>query len=243
MKRIVGCYFGIRDWGRLAAVFRLTAAAHCPGWVVELTEVPVPAQQQQRRQKDTANTLKLEHWAAAVARADDGDELLLIDADTAFIRSIDAIWHQPFDLAYTTKPGAALPFNAGVMFLRVSARTRAFMAQWLTENRRLYHDKIAHDPLKATYGGMNQAALGSLKEQGHFPGDLDVLELSCAEWNCEESGWHTFDPAHTRILHVKGNLFSEALLSTCTPQPGRRAAALYWRSLDREARGLEARAS
>lgn len=241
-RRIVSCYFGYRDWGRLAAVLRATVAQQCPGWVLDLAHLPYPPQVPGRGQGETANTRKLEYWAASVDQSQDGDEVLLIDADTAIVRPLDDLWERPFDVAYTTKPGAALPFNAGVVFLRVNPKTRAFMARWLAENRRLYESKSAHLPLKQKYAGMNQAALGSLIQQGLFPGDLNVLELPCREWNCEDSSWARFDPAVTRILHVKSTLRSHCTGSYLCP-PELKAARDWWLAQERAARLVEARAS
>jgi len=244
---LVSCYFGNTTWPRQAAVLRLSAARQCPDWQIEITELPPPTMQQGTRTGDTANTQKLEHWAHRVEYAADGEELLCIDADTVIVRSLDAIWAQPFDLAYTTKPlvRGGFPFNSGVVFLRVNPVTRWFMSKWAAENRELYYrDRKRHNDLRTTYGGMNQAALGSLLEQRVFQASgMRVLELPCAEWNCEDSGWATFDPDVTRVLHVKAALRSTVLGPPTMPNPVTLRAATYWKALDREARGVEARAS
>jgi len=241
---IVSCYFAARGggdhWRRMASVLRSTASDYCPGWDQDIREMAAPTAVGGKRAGDTANSAKLSHWTDAVMAAADGQRILLIDTDTAIVRSLDSIWDRSFDLAYTTKRDT-FPFNAGVIFLRVSATTRAFMAAWLAENQRLYRDPAAHNRCRMKHGGMNQAALGSLMDQGAAAWRaLDVLELPCTEWNCEDSAWAHFDPARTRILHVKGSFRFELLGPSMMRNSARRPAAEFWRSRDRAV--MEARA-
>lgn len=245
--QIVASYFQGVDkadrWPRLAAVLAFTAEQHCPTWQRRITALaPPPFVPNPNPRLFQANTKKLEHWRDAVLNAADGDRLLLIDADTAILRPLDDVWDRPFQVAYTTKripPGQRVrnvdrfKFNGGVLFVRVSSATKAFLALWADENRRMLEDPARHRPWMSRCGGINQAALGKLLHDGALAG-LDLAELPCAEWNCEDSTWPAFDPDRTRILHVKSDLRAACFLRYReTPELDR--LTKLWRSLDRQA--------
>jgi hypothetical protein len=78
------------------------------------------------------------------------------------------------------------------------------MAKWRTVNHQMMNDRQLRDRWRR-YAGINQRALGSMLERqcGDFG---HLLQLPCAEWNCEDSAWASFDPNVTRIIHVKSAL-------------------------------------
>lgn len=207
--RLASCYFEVAaggKWGRLARVLETSAREHLPGWQLTVERLPlVVAADDANERTAIANSAKLAWWVDQVLAACDGDELLLIDADTLILRPLDDIWRQAFDVAYTVKPaGLRFPFNAGVVFLRVSPAVRAFAAAWLGVNDRMLADRRLHEQYKYRYGGINQAALGYLLK--HEPPAVDLRALACLEWNCEDETAPAFDPTLTRILHIKGPL-------------------------------------
>lgn len=208
--RLISYYFpgdAPDQFSRLARVLRFTAAAHCPEWAIEVQQIePEPCRAADGTAAYEHNTQKLDAWAAAVGAAADGERILLIDADTMIARPLDDVWADSFDLAYTVRPlRTRLPLNAGVIFLRVSDRTRAFLARWRDENRRMLRDRLHHQAWRTRYGGINQAALGAVLESEAVRG-VSLLQLPCVEWNCEDSTWADFDPNRTRIVHLKSSL-------------------------------------
>lgn len=232
--RLEACYFldGNRRWERLARVLEWTARQHCPGWRIAVSGlVPKFRPSAHAVRSAQANTQKLEWWAHQVATAADGDRLLLLDADTMILRPLDDVWAEDFEWAYTTK-AESFPFNAGVMFLRVSPAVRAVMAEWLAVNLRMLGSSAYHGRFRPRYGGMNQSAFGALLEGGAFNG-LRLRTLPCVEWNCEDTGWAHFDPAVTRILHVKSSLRHVCLNGFVVPELAPLAAR--WRAADAEA--------
>lgn len=236
--RLEACYFSAVGsdgrWTRLARVLDWSARQHCPAWHVrvEAIEPPPVTSRIQIRTYET-NTQKLDRWAEIVATAADGERLLLIDADTMIVRPIDEIWQRDFDVAYTTKR-ARFPINGGVVFLRVSPRVRTFLQDWADANRRLLADSDPEAGWRYTHGGVNQASLAQLLTTAQVRG-LHLVELSCAEWNCEDSGWATFDPARTRILHIKSAL-RQACLSGFPPEPWLLPLRDIWRAAERQAK-------
>lgn len=240
VPRLYACWFGSGaedQWPRLARVLDYSARRQAPAWRVDVERID-PGPPGNRTAAFEANTRKLDRWAAIVAAAHDGERLVLIDADTMVLRPIDPVWDLEFDVAYTVRPaGTRLPFNAGVIILRVSPAVRTFVSRWAAENRRMLLDQARHAQYYRRYGGINQAALGALFDEGAAAG-LRVARLECREWNCEDSTWSRYDGT-TRIVHVKSGL-----RRTCfglAPSPGLRhlaPIARVWRTLEREAQAV-----
>lgn len=197
------------EWTKMAAALERSAARHCPGWVVDIQdETPREKLSSPLGSQGTVwNTHKLDAWCRAIEDLADSTQVLLIDADTLIVNRLDPVWERPFDVAYTVKPkGSRFPFNAGVVFLRLSGPVRTFLAEWRTVNRQMLEDAALYQVWRRTYGGVNQSALGKLLKENRF--DLAIATLPCVEWNCEDSTWPAFHPEVTRIIHYKGELRS-----------------------------------
>lgn len=151
----------------------------------------------------TSNSVKLAAWVAFVNRLPDGAKVILIDGDCLLRGPISAsAFAKPFDVAFTSKGTRRLPVNGGVVFLRVSERSRAFMREWLRVNDRMLTDRGLHQPYEIKYGGINQAALGYLRER---PTALAIAELPCSIYNaCHEPLWLEWQTA--RVIHYKSAL-------------------------------------
>lgn len=237
--RLEACYFEAAPstFGRMARVLEATARRHCPGWRVNVRSIVPPRRVSALGIPSHAhNTQKLEEWARLIAEALDGERVLLIDADTAILRPLDDVWAMDFDLAYTVRPeGSTFPFNGGVVFVRVNARTRQFMERWRALNAEfLATNDGTHRAWRVKFGGINQASFGSLLEAG-AGAELSIQPLPCAEWNCEDETWHAHDTDVTRILHIKGALRRTLFLKGQGPTP--RAVermANLWRDLEAE---------
>lgn len=225
---------GSEAFVRMARVLDYTARVHCPEWVVNVSHVPVQPLQAHDRAKDShvQNTQKMEQWNAIVQGAADGERILLMDADTFITRPLYDVWEREFDLAYTSKD-SRFPFNSGVMFLRVSAATKAFFEAWAAVNREMLTTASIHAPWRERFGGINQAAFGRMLESGP---SIDIAELPCREWNCEDSAWAHFDPEVTRIVHVKSALRRYLFpRHVRLAKPGVPELAELWTALEREA--------
>lgn len=239
MPRLEACYFEsaheARDWRRLAAVLEATAATWCGHWARHIEEIQrAPVRGGTGVTTHLANTHKLDRWCLSVQAAADGEELFLIDADTLIRRPLDDIWRVPFDLAYTIRD-YALPFNLGVLFVRVNSRTRNFFARWREENAQLFRPGDEAAVWRRRFGGVNQAAFGRLLESGALT-DLALRPLLCREWNCEVSSWGAFDPDVTRIVHINGALRREIFGREFHADPAHAPIVAEWRSLDRAVR-------
>lgn len=204
--RLVSAYFGAEpQWTRLARVLEASARQHCPSWQIDIRAILPPVDEHGATRAFRDNTQKLDYWRHVVCTAPDGARLALLDIDMLILRPLDPAWEVPFDVAYTTRPPTCrFPFNAGVVFVRVTDRSRRFITTWRDENLKMLRDRAYHAPWKRRYGGINQAALGCVLEQA--ASDTTIRAIPCAEWNCEDTTWSSFDPAVTRVLHLKSAL-------------------------------------
>jgi len=211
---------------RLAMVLESSAKRHLPGWEVRVERITeVPLQPASGNPSHGWNTLKLEWWRDMVRGAPDGARLLLIDGDTAILKPLDSVWRLSFDIAYTVRE-RGLPLNGGVIFLRVSKKTRAFMETWWEINSKFFHSDLKHAPWRAKYAGINQAALGCLLETVAHGCALE--RLPCREWNCCQ--WQWLD-CSTRIIHVK-SVLRRAVFGVEAPRTGMQPMINLWRGLE-----------
>jgi hypothetical protein len=204
--RLESVYFDGPDskYSRMARVLEHTAQRYCRGWAINVkTIAPEPVKSAINHAGCEANSQKLDEWCRTIMEAPIGDRILLIDADTFFTNPIDDIWDYDFDIAYTIRT-YDLPINGGVVFVRVTPETKEFVDVWRYKNNRMLADAEFHRQWKRLYGGINQASFGYLINS--IEHRLNLLTLRCAEWNCEDSCWDTFDPGFTRIVHVKSGL-------------------------------------
>jgi hypothetical protein len=178
----------------------------------------------------TENTAKMVAWDAAIQAAADGELIGLLDCDTLVLADLSPIAALDFDVTYTVRPATSrFPFNSGVVFARVSAAVRDFFRRWRELNVAMLGDKSMHAPWRQQFGGINQAALGSMISGA--PG-VRLLPLPCRVWNCEDQTWRSFAAEETRILHVKGRLRRACLYLAPTPRDLTHLVAL-WREYDR----------
>lgn len=211
--RLIACWFPTNEddrYQRMADVLTYSASRHATGWSIEIAAIDAPGPSAGPR-SHASNTHKLDYWSAVVAGAADGDRLLLVDADMFLTGPVDAIWSEDFSVAYTVRKSTErYPLNGGVVAVRVNAASRAFMSEWARRNRILFQDPDTHRPWRRRFGGMNQAALGwMLEDRAGWPQELkhaSIHTVPCLAWNCEDTSWSDFDPAVTRIVHVKSGL-------------------------------------
>lgn len=227
------------NYRRMADVLEYTAHQHCPGWSIEVNEMPrAPIEHYSEAPENFIfNVQKVDAWADAVQQAEDGDRLCILDCDTMILGPLDPVWDREFDFAYTGKRGK-LVLNSGVIFVRVSATSRRFVRAWA----KMSHDMIAdiglHRMWRRKSPGMTQPALTALLRSSFMRRlEINILELDCQTWNCEESGWGQFNK-DVRILHIKGHLRSATFGGAVTARRLRLAhLARLWHSTEAELTG------
>ena len=227
-------------------MLEFTARKHCPTWDLQITALePTIPECASQNPSHGWNTVKLDWWVKAVLDAPDGTELLLIDADTVILQPLDELWTMPFELMYTVRD-LGLPFNGGVVGIRVSPAVRAFMLAWQAENARMVTDRVHHEYWRRLYGGINQASFGRLLarydpcpcEVCAARGDglpelpnVGMLALPCNEWNLVR--WDAFRSLHVRILHIKSRL-RRAVFAPEGPPPSMAHLSAVWHTIEQE---------
>jgi hypothetical protein len=253
VRRLFAVWFEGRSgqYARLAAVLELTARRCCPQWNITVEKLQPHALRGAGGGSSSAadNHWKLLHWAREVALLPDGAELVMLDADTFITGPLDAIFNEPFDVAYTERQSARYPLNAGVIAVRGGEAARAFFDQWVSTDALFLRDLKARAPWRHVYGGQNQASLGAVLEGGSArrPPRARIAALPCLRWNCEDTCWSRWadepvDPGVTSVVHVKSHLREHAFHSLTIPRRpsdplwrGTDRLGLAWRDLDREA--------
>lgn len=219
---------------RMARVLDYTARKHCPEWSIEVKRIANAGHQYGDNHSLASNTHKLDHWNRRIQASQDGDRALLIDGDMMIVRNLDPIWDLEFDVAYTVKK-SKLPFNGGVLFLRVSDRTKRFMQAYWDRNVEFLGNPAKHAPFRSKFAGMNQAAFGSLLEQIEPLYRCKLLGVQCAEWNAEQSVWPNYNPELARIVHVKSALRKALFGRTECVDDFLRPLMKIWRDYEQEA--------
>lgn len=228
------------DYRRLAGALVSSVATHSPATPLTVIEAIADTRLYSRhagasdkaRESFVFNTRKMQLWQEAVAATPDGEIVGLLDADTLVLRDLSDLAAGPADwhVTYTQRPpGSRFPINSGVVFARGGAEAREFFARWRAVNEAMLLDPAMHQRHRAEWGGINQAALGAMIMDPAGPARL--LEQQCAEWNCEDTTWHLYDPAVTRILHIKGRL-RKCCLADRAPDPVTAPLLALWRAHD-----------
>lgn len=224
------------DYPRLLKVLRQSVKQNSPATPLVVFETAAdtgirsahPNASQKARDSFVANTQKMRHWQEAVDALPDGEVLCLLDADTMVLRDLSDAEEMPFDVTYTARPDTSrFPINSGVVLVRGSSRSRTFFRRWRAVNEEMLANPDFHQEYRAKWGGINQAALGAMIAD---PGEVDLVRLECAEWNCEDTTWKDYDPDKTRIVHVKGRL-RKTCLNQRLPDQVTKPLWILWREL------------
>lgn len=194
----------------MSCLLRRSLNLNSPGCSFEVVREEPPRQTKWMPKFITDNLRKLELWKERVDEGAEGEELVLIDADTLVLRDLRDAFDVDFDLRYTIRPGR-VPFNCGVVFVRVNDKSRRFFAQWVKHNQRIVKNQgLSLEHLREFAGG-NQWALNEVLSEldaGKFP--CRVETAPCEIWNCEQETWERFS-THTAVLHIKSWLRAHLL--------------------------------
>ncbi len=223
------------DYARLAAVLQESARVHCPGVDFTLHHAPsvtdeIMAVGRRRQWLFQRNAMKTFMHNQIVQSAKCGEAICLMDCDTMILRDLSLVWWSKFDFAYTVKsPNSGYVCNSGVVFVRVSERTKEFYSAWWQTVLRMLSDEAFHKKWKEKWGGINQAALGWILENHNgTSGGVHVKELKTAEWNACKHDWPTaLDKAH--VVHILEPLKRCCLQGIATSDPVQNIANVWHR--------------
>lgn len=202
---IICNHFGDDAFGRMAKALERSVELNCPDATFMEIVTERPAEQPGMLRHYTDNHAKLCVWRDALTYLDDGDEAVLMDADTVVLGDLSAAFDKSYDIGWTWRPGR-LPVNSGVVYVRVNDRSRAFMDAWVERDTQLMTHRSLADHGRRKYGGANQASFMWLITHGKGQDIADCHALMCKHWNSVDQTWCDFDEKHTRVLHIKSRL-------------------------------------
>jgi hypothetical protein len=192
---------------RLINVFMKTAKHYMPEVPIELIRVDPPDTEAGIKKTYVANTEKLRLWVEALKRSD--GEVVLMDCDMMFLGDIGDGFQYDFDIGYTIRHKSRIPFNGGVIFVRVSKKVVNFFEELLEVNNRMYRDPKLHEKYRKTYCGLNQAAFGYMLE--NYRGPVKLLALPSRVYNAVDDTWPHALNGGTKVIHIKSRLRKHCL--------------------------------
>lgn len=217
---------GTNRYQILSQVFEHSVKKNCPDVELELIKVQAPDRTHKCRSKSfCANTLKLDLWLKALNETD--QNVVFMDCDMIILKDISDAFNYDFDIGYTKRTRASMPYNGGVVFVKNTPEAKQFIQLWKNINDRMYKDNAFHNPYREKYAGMNQAAFGYILEKEKFKAKLK--QFPCAVWNACDDDWRNMNK-ETRIVHVKSGLRRSVLLTRNMNTPYNRSI-IVWNNL------------
>jgi len=158
----------------------------------------------------TDNNAKLWMWSDFVSSQPDDARVMLCDVDLLILKDVRSVFDDGFDIAYTVRD-ARVPFNSGVMFIRVNDRSRLFVHEWARASQRIVDmGRRAEFYIKDCVGGNQKAFRDTKRICVEWDDPPYIVPIPCEIWNCEQESYSKFSE-ETRVLHVKGWLREAAL--------------------------------
>lgn len=146
---------------------------------------------------DYINTIKTIFHNQIMQQAEDGELVGMLDLDLLILGDLSAAEEGDYDLGVTTRPQKST-INSGVVFVRVSPKTKSWYQDWCDRVLALFREPQKLRRLKARYAGINQSALGLKLTEKH---DLKIKEFPGVIWNCTPINYIKFSP-ETKVLHL-----------------------------------------
>jgi hypothetical protein len=115
-------------------------------------------------------------WDEFIKNERDGENVILSDMDTLYLDSMDEVFDNDFDIAFTAKDDmkAVYPLNTGIVFVRVNDNSRIAINKWKVETEKILNDSIALKNAMNVFGGADQKALSAiLGRERNFHGYIE----------------------------------------------------------------------
>jgi hypothetical protein len=205
----------------LSQVLSYSIKKNCPEAQFKLIKIDPPVLKKGHKFKSfCSNTVKLKLWLEELKNTE--DDVVFLDCDMLVLKDISSAFNSEFDIGYTKRTKAAMPYNGGVVFIKNNKKAIEFIELWDRINDKMYNDYNFHAPWRDKYAGMNQAAFGYIMEKEKF--DAKLKQFPCAEWNACVEDWPSINGT-TKIIHVKGGL-RRAIFNSRLPEEYRYSRAI-----------------
>lgn len=176
------------------------------------------------------NSLKTKYHYEIVQEARTGTILGMFDLDLLVLHDLSEIEDEKFDIAFTTREQGESTINTGVVFVRVSKKTKEWYKQWYDNVLHLLENNVLRRELKVKYLGINQSGLAMLLQETH---ELDILELPGLIWNCTPVCFSNFDSEQTKIVHLLNQVKKSIIGSVRSRDPKVNEIVRIWKAMER----------
>lgn len=217
MPQAVTVKFGGHQWDRLLDVLVASWEKNASIPLKVIREHP--PELGRRHQGIYNNTHKLEIWLDYFT-----EDTIFIDADMLCL-GCPSGGFESVEYAGITRRDGKLPFNGGVMYVRHNRKGKAFMKDLKEINDKMLEDADFHTPYRKKYAGINQSAIGYLKETKY--NDITMLDK---RWNLTEP-WNGWENAN--MIHIKGHLRKTCLRDRINPPEPQKSIKKIWKSFER----------
>jgi hypothetical protein len=184
-----------KKYNNLLTVFKKSMRASMPDIKFKLLKIRKPTNIDHKR--DTAYSFLA---AAYFAQDHKKGVLAVADCDLMFLKSIEDIEKEDFDIAVTVRN--KMKYNTGLWFMRPTEKAKKFIARWIINTKILMDNFCKYEDFCSQHGGIDQASLAMTIESNK---DIKILELPCLEWNATQSEWRNVNE-ETRVIHIKSGL-------------------------------------
>lgn len=149
------------------------------------------------------NTKKLDIWRDFINKCENGENVIIIDSDMIILEDISEVFNKDFDICYTRRSNTKTPINGGILFVKVSDKTKNFFNEYVKINYKMFIDENFHKIWREKYKGMNQAAFGYLLKN-YSDKNLKFSNVPCEIYNACEPEWKNINTKKIKVLHLKG---------------------------------------
>ncbi len=166
---------------------------------------------------------------------------VFVDADTVFLRDVSELFNSTFDVAIGRRPAGGrrrVKYNGGVVLFCPTEAARAFMARWVSIDRKMLQDHDFHMKWHRKYNGQNQSSFGCMIEL--HSAKVRIQEYPTGVLNACEQDWSRVGREVPYILHVRKRLLQMAhnRLSIWTIPKHLQPAVRIWRDYEHRGRDL-----
>jgi hypothetical protein len=198
---VVFDYYHQEKYKKLSEVFSYSIKKNCPGSELELLKINPPKIHKNKSKSFASNTVKLELWLERLKATD--QDVIFLDCDMLVLKDLSSAFNLNFDIGYTKRTRARIPYNGGVVFVKNTPEAVSFIELWAKINKKMYDNSRFHSVWRAKYAGMNQSAFGYILEKEKY--NAILKQFPCEIWNACNEDWSNIGDK-TKIIHIKGGL-------------------------------------
>jgi hypothetical protein len=198
-----------QNFDRLRNVFEYSLKKNNPFIDLEALQVEYPTNTKNLFYAQYQNIYKLHFWNEKIQTTD--CPILLIDCDMLCLKDINCLTslYTDKDILLTSRSYSSVKYNAGVILVRPTQKSKKFFKRWLEESntfdpkKDLWKERLKNLKIK-TAQGATQTTLAFLLEN-EYKNNSFIGEIPCPIWNCTNYEWDRYSK-ETKFIHIKSEL-------------------------------------